>query len=179
MLDILDHTSKEVIMENYVNIKAIQTIGLTLKGYSETETGRGLAWSCKVYFQNKKIGLVSNSGQGGPTVIDVPVKTLDYIVNALRSNAYTLTLESAGHSNEEPTDSRNWFGDAVTQMIDEVFRLRKLKRLAKTHVIVRQKSSANEFEFYKIAPGDSSRARLIRQLGNDLVCFMNDEILSL
>ncbi|WP_183133434.1 hypothetical protein, partial [Pseudomonas cannabina] len=124
--------------------KAIQTIGLTLKGYSDTETSRGLAWSCKVYFQNKKIGLVSNSGHGGPTVIDVPVETLDYIVNALKSNAYTLTLESARHLNEEPTDSRNWFGDAVTQMIDEVDRLRKLKRLAKTHVIVRQKSSAKE-----------------------------------
>lgn len=86
----------------------------------------------------QKIGLVSNSGHGGPTVIDVPVETLDYIVNALKSNAYTLTLESAGQLNEEPTDSRNWFGDAVTQMIDEVDRLRKLKRLAKTHVIVRQ-----------------------------------------
>ncbi|SOS30046.1 hypothetical protein PL963_P100063 (plasmid) [Pseudomonas cerasi] len=49
-------------MDSYVNIKAIQSAKLTLKGYSETDTGPGLAWSCKVYLQNKKIGLVKDPG---------------------------------------------------------------------------------------------------------------------
>ncbi|SOS30047.1 hypothetical protein PL963_P100064 (plasmid) [Pseudomonas cerasi] len=64
-------------------------------------------------------------------------------------------------------------------MVDEVASLRQLKRLAKTHLIVRLKSSENEFEFYKIAPSKSSQAKLLRQLGDDLISFMNDEIRAL
>lgn len=166
-------------MENYVNIKALQTVKVTLKGYSDTETHRGLAWSCKVYLENKKIGSVSNAGDGGMTFTDVPIEKQKTIVDALKSNSYKLMLEFEGHTSQEPTNPSDWFIDAVTQMIDEVERLRKLKRLAKTHLIVRQKSSNNEFEFYKIVPSDSSKAKLIRQLGQDLVCFMNDEIIGL
>ncbi|AVB23464.1 MULTISPECIES: hypothetical protein [Pseudomonas syringae group] len=166
-------------MESYLNIKAIQAAALTLKGYTGTVTGRGLDWSCKVYLENKKIGSVSNSGIGGMTITDVPIETQRSIVTALKRNAYTLTFEFAEHVSEGPIDPNKWFVDAITQMIDEVARLRKLKRLAKTHLIVQQKSSDNEFEFYKIVPSESSKARLRRQLGDDLICFMNDEILGL
>lgn len=166
-------------MESYVNIKAFQGAALTLKGYSETETSLGLAWSCKVYLENKKVGIVSNPGVNGKTTTDVPTETQDAIVAALKRYAYTLTLEHTGHVSEESSESSKWFVDAITQMIDEVARLRKLKRLAKTHLIVRQASSENEFEFYKIAPSESSKARLRRQLGDDLLSFMNAEILDL
>lgn len=154
-------------MKDYENIKAFRAAGLTLKGYSESETERGLAWSCKVYSDNKKIGLVSNSGAGGVTFSDVPHDKQNLIVEQLKSNGYKLTLDV------EPC---TWFVDAVTQMVDEVARLRQLKRLVKTHLIIRQHSSDNEFSFYKVAPSAASRARLVRQLGSDLICFMNDEI---
>lgn len=166
-------------MESYVNIKAIQTVGLTLKGFVETEIGCGLAWSCKIYLKNKKIGSIGNSGDGSPTFTDLPGEIQNSIVKILKLCGYTLALRGPGHVVEEPTDPKDWFVAAVSQMIDELARLRKLRRLAKTHLIVRQRFSADEFEFYKIAPSESSRARLIRQLGDDLICFMNDEILAL
>lgn len=163
-------------MESYENIKAFRAADLTLKGYSETETRRGLAWSCKVYRENKKIGLVSNSGDGGMTTTDVPNETQKSIVKLLKSNGYKLTLDFSGHVRVEPTEPSEWFVDAVTQMVGEVTRFRQLKRLVKTHLIIRQYSSENEFSFYKVAPSESSKARLSRQLGSDLICFMNDEI---
>jgi len=165
-------------MDSYVNIKAIQSAKLTLKGYSETDTGRGLAWSCKVYLQNKKIGLVKDPGDGGITTTDVPIDTQISIVTALKRSAYAVRSKSAEHSVELLNPSA-WFVTAVAQMVDEVASLRQLKRLAKTHLIVRLKSSENEFEFYKIAPSKSSQAKLLRQLGDDLISFMNDEIRAL
>ncbi|QCY09400.1 hypothetical protein [Pseudomonas sp. MPC6] len=162
-------------MNSYENIKAIRAAGVTLKGYSESETHRGLAWSCKVYYQNK-VGLVSNSGTGGITACHVPSEKILSIVNDLKLNGYKLTLDLAGHEGIEPTEPGEWFVDAITQMVDEVARLRQLKRLVKTHLIIRQHSSENEFSFYKVVPSDASKARLVRQLGSDLIDFMNDEI---
>ena len=163
-------------MNSYENIKAIRAVGVTLKGYSESETHRGLAWSCKVYYQNKKVGLVSNSGTGGITDCHVPSEKILSIVNGLKLNGYKLTLDLAGHEGIEPTEPGEWFVVAITQMVDEVARLRQLKRLVKTHLIIRQHSSENEFSFYKVVPSDASKARLVRQLGSDLIAFMNDEI---
>ena len=166
-------------MESYENIKAFRAAEVTLKGYSESESKRGLAWSCKVYSDNKKIGEVSNSGTGGITFSDVPIEKQKLIVEKLKSKGYKLTLDFLDDEGNEPVESCEWFVNAVTQMVDEVARFRQLKRLVKTHLIVQQHSSVNEFSFYKVAPSDTSMANLERQLGSDLICFMNAEIQSL
>ncbi|WP_449103071.1 hypothetical protein [Pseudomonas extremaustralis] len=163
-------------MKGYENIKAFRAVALTLKGYSAGEASNGLAWSCKVYCDNKKIGLVSNSGNGAPTICDVPIQKQCALVSSLKSKGYQLTPDLAGHVCTEPADPGDWFIAAITQMVDEVTRLRQLKRLVKTHLIIRQHSSEHEFSFYKAVPSAASKARLIRQLGSDLICFMNDEI---
>lgn len=163
-------------MKGYENIKAFRAVALTLKGYSEEETSHGLAWSCKVYCDNKKIGLVSNTGNGAITVCDVPIQKQVALVNSLKSKGYQLTQALPSHVCTEPADPGDWFIAAITQMVDEVTRLRQLKRLVKTHLIIRQHSSEHEFSFYKAVPSAASKARLLRQLGSDLICFMNDEI---
>ena len=163
-------------MKGYENIKAFRAVALTLKGYSEEETGHGLAWSCKVYCENKKIGLVSNTGNGATTACDVPIHKQVAIVSSLKAKGYQLTPDLSAHGCTEPADPGDWFIAAITQMVDEVTRLRQLKRLVKTHLIIRQHSSEHEFSFYKAVPSASSKARLLRQLGSDLICFMNDEI---
>ncbi|KPW57134.1 hypothetical protein ALO86_200008 [Pseudomonas syringae pv. berberidis] len=163
-------------MKGYENIKAFRAVALTLKGYSEEETRHGLAWSCKVYCDNKKIGIVSNTGNGAVTACDVSIYKQVALVSSLKSKGYQLTPSLAGQVCTEPADPGDWFVAAISQMVDEVTRLRQLKRLVKTHLIIRQHSSENEFSFYKAVPSAASKARLIRQLGSDLICFMNDEI---
>ena len=163
-------------MKGYENIKAFRAIALTLKGYSEEETSRGLAWSCKVYCDNKKLGIVSNTGNGAVTACDVPIDKQVALVSSLKSKGYQLTPSLAGQVCAEPADPGDWFVAAISQMVDEVTRLRQLKRLVKTHLIIRQYSSEHEFSFYKAVPSAASKARLTRQLGSDLICFMNDEI---
>lgn len=163
-------------MKGYENIKAFRAVALTLKGYSEEETSHGLAWSCKVYCDNKKIGTVSNTGNGAVTACDVAIDKQVALVSSLKSKGYQLTPSLAGQVCTEPADPDEWFVAAISQMVDEVTRLRQLKRLVKTHLIIRQYSSEHEFSFYKAVPSAASKARLTRQLGSDLICFMNDEI---
>lgn len=49
-------------MDSYKNIKAFRAAEITLKGYSESENKRGLAWSCKVYSDNKRLGRLAIPG---------------------------------------------------------------------------------------------------------------------
>lgn len=101
------------------------------------------------------------------------------LVTQLKENGYQLQLTFQGLTMEEPTDAPEWFDSAITQMVDEVAQLRRLKRLGKTHLIVLQHSNSPEFSFYKAAPTEASIARIRRQLGADLACIMNPEITAL
>lgn len=166
-------------MDAYSNIKAYRSVGLDIKGYKEAETSRGLAWSCKVYLHKKMLGLVSNNGDGGMTRVEIDSALQATLVAQLKENGYQLQLTFQGLTTEEPTDAPEWFDSAITQMVDEVAQLRRLKRLGKTHLIVLQHSNSPEFSFYKAAPTEASIARIRRQLGADLACIMNPEITAL
>ena len=166
-------------MDAYSNIKAYRSVGLDIKGYKEAETSRGLAWSCKVYLHKKMLGLVSNNGDGGMTRVEIDSALKTTLVGKLKANGYQLQLTYQGLTVDEPTDASEWFDSAITQMVDEVAQLRRLKRLGKTHLIVLQHSSSPEFSFYKAAPTEASITRIRRQLGADLACIMNDEITAL
>ena len=166
-------------MDTYSNIKAYRGVGLDIRGYKEAETSRGLAWSCKVDLHKKMLGLVSNNGDGGMTRVEIDPVLQTTLVAAFKANGYQLQLTSQDHTMDEPTGAPEWFDMAITQMVDEVAQLRRLKRLGKTHLIVLQHSSSPEFSFYKAAPTDSSVARIRRQLGADLACIMNAEITAL
>lgn len=166
-------------MDAYSNIKAYRSVGLDIKGYKEAETSRGLAWSCKVYLHKKMLGLVSNNGDGGMTRVEIDSALQTTLVAQLKANGYQLQLTYQGLTVDEPTDASEWFDSAITQMVDEVAQLRRLKRLGKTHLIVLQHSSSPEFSFYKAAPIEASITRIRRQLGADLACIMNDEITAL
>lgn len=108
---------------------------------------RGLAWSCKVYFQNKKVGLVSNSGTGGITDCHVPSEKDTLYRKRLKVKRLQAHVGFGRHEGIEPTEPWRMVC-GCTQMVDEVARLRQLKRLVKTHLIIRQHSSENEFSFY-------------------------------
>nr|WP_229653897.1 hypothetical protein [Pseudomonas syringae]QOU99718.1 hypothetical protein [Pseudomonas syringae pv. actinidiae] len=166
-------------MDAYSNIKAYRNVGLDIKGYKYTETSKGLAWSCKVYLHNKLLGLVSNNGDGGMTSVEIGASIQADLVAQLKLSGYKLCLTIQGLSIEEPTDAPNWFDLAITQMVDEVAQLRRLKRLGKTHLIVLQHSTSPEFSFYKAVPTDTSVNRIRRQLGADLAFIMNAEITAL
>lgn len=166
-------------MESYSNIKAYRSVGLDIKGYKESETSRGLAWSCKVYLHKKMHGLVSNNGDGGMTRVEIDSAQQTNLVAQLKAQGYQLQLTFQGHAMDEPTEAPEWLDMAITQMIDEVAQLRRLKRLGKTHLIVLQHSNSPEFSFYKAPPSDTSIARIRRQLGADLACIMNAEITAL
>lgn len=163
-------------MDSYSNIKAYRSAGLTLKGYREAVTNEGREWSCKVYKNNKKIGHVTNSGNSGLASTDIPQKIVAELVKELKDLGYKLRISSVTSAHIELTDCLSWFIHAMTQMIDEVARLRHLKRLSKTHMIIRVFSTDKEFSFYRAAPNEANRARLVRQLGADHLDFVNDEI---
>jgi hypothetical protein len=161
----------EVAMNSYSNMKAYRAAGLTLKGCTLKDTAIGLFWSCTIYRNKKKVGSMSSSGCEPYSITNVPLQIQSEIVSGLKENLYEIWRPFAA-----PIDDSLWLAYAVIQMIDEVARLRKLKRLAKTHMIVQLLSTDKEFIFYRAVPHQRNRLRLAKQLGADLHVFMNDEI---
>ena len=164
-------------MKPFDNLDAAKNASVQIKSFSQTETHRGIAWSCTVYFQGKKLGMVSNMGDGGMTRVEFGVDQQQEVVNALKSAGYSLTLNYGESVLEEPETVESWFEFAIPQMGDEAVELNSLKRKAKTNTFV-EKRTEPCFASYKAQDTPKTREILQRQLGGDLVRFMNDVILA-
>ena len=164
-------------MNTFKNLEAAKKANVQVKSYSRTETHRGVAWSCNVYLDGKKLGMVSNDGSGGMTRVDIGIDLQKQVVDALKAASYQLELTLGNCVLDEPDTVDDWFEFAVGQMGDEVYELKAYKRRAKTHTFV-EKRTPPFFAEYKAQDTPATRAVLQRQLGQDLVRFMNDTIKS-
>ncbi|WP_153785361.1 hypothetical protein [Pseudomonas sp. EMN2] len=162
-------------MKPFDNLDAAKKANVQVKSYSRTDTNRGVAWSCNVYLGGKKLGMVSNDGSGGMTMVDISTDLQRQVVEALKVAGYQLELTLGDCLIDEPDTVEGWFEFAIGQMGDEVFELKYYKRRAKTHTFV-EKLTAPFFAEYKAQDTPVTRAALQRQLGQDLVRFLNDTI---
>jgi hypothetical protein len=60
-------------MQTITNLQALNAAGVQVQTLNTIEISRGLAWSCTIVLNGKKLGMVSNEGCGGMTRFDFPV----------------------------------------------------------------------------------------------------------
>lgn len=164
-------------MKLFTNLDAAKIADVQIKSYKMLDTGRGIAWSCTVYFKGDKLGKVSNEGNGGMTHIEFSPVTQKQIMDGLKVAGYELELNIGGSTIEEPDTVESWIEFAVGQMGDELNELKSFKRRAKTHTFV-HKHSSPAFASYKAVYTPATREQLRKHLGDDLIIFLNDKIMS-
>jgi hypothetical protein len=160
------------------NLKAAAAAGVSVKAWSTTETHRGVAWSCKVYLDGKKLGMVSNEGCGGMTRIDFGAAEQSQVVQRLKAHGYKLELTLDGTTVSEPTDDSEWLDFAIGQIGDELTMLKQYRRKAKTQVFVERRTKP-PVVVYKAADNPQVRTAIKHQLGDDFVAFLNDDFAAL
>ena len=160
------------------NLKAAKAAGVQVKSFSMTETHRGVAWSCTVYLNGKKLGMVDNSGNGGATHIAFNVELQQQIMSLLKQHDYKLQLNLGDYVITEPTDLESWLSITLSQMGDEQARLRTYKKKAKLGVIFEQTTAP---QIAMQTGEDSPRLRefIKTHCGDAFVAFLNDELAAL
>lgn len=164
-------------MQLFENLDAAKAAQVQVKSFSMIETHRGVAWSCSVFLKGKKLGMVSDEGNGGITRFTFPVSQQQEVMEALKASGYKLQLKLGETYITEPDGIESWVAFAVSQMGDEAAELNGYKRGTKTKTFV-EKLSEPTFAAFKTPDTPQVREKLKQQLGDDLVGFLNDKILS-
>lgn len=149
-----------------------------MKSYSTTETDRGVAWSCNLYLNGKKLGMVSNRGDGGMTHIDFGADEQSEVVALLKQHGYKLVLTYGELTVPEPDSNTDWLEFAVPQIGDEMAEIKSYKRKMKTGIYF-EKKTAPVFAFYKAEDTPRLREQIKAHYGSDFVGFLNEEIAAL
>ncbi len=165
-------------MQTIDNLKAVKAAGVRVQSYSTTETDRGVAWSCNLYLNGKKLGMVSNRGDGGMTHIEFSADEQSEVVALLKQHGYKLMLTYGELTVPEPEGNTDWLEFAVSQIGDELAEIKSYKRKMKTGIYF-EKKTAPMFAFYKGVDTPNLRDQLKRHYGDDFVCFLNEEIAAL
>lgn len=164
-------------MQLFANLDASKLAQVKVESFKMVETHRGVAWSCDVFLNDEKLGMASNHGNGGATHFAFPESQQLEVMNALKSAGYKLDFKLEGVYVPEPTHLESWLTFALGQMGDEQAELTGYKRDTKTKTFV-EKLSEPTFASYKTPDTPQVRVKLKQQLGDDLVAFLNDKILS-
>lgn len=160
------------------NIKAAKASGVQVKSFSMTETHRGVAWSCNVFLDGKKLGMVDNSGNGGHTDIGFDTDLQKKVVTLLKDHGYKLTLTLGDMAIEEPSGIDTWLSFAVGQMGDELAELKSYKRKAKTGIFI-TKTTVPVFAFHKMEDTPRNREAIKAHHGDAFIAFLNEEFAAL
>lgn len=164
-------------MQPFKNIDAAKKAAVQVKSFTQSETHRGVAWSCMVYLEGRKLGQVSNDGTGAMIRVDFSADQQKQIVDALKASGYELVLVCGDTVFDEPDSVESWFELAIGQIGDESAQLKSLKRRTKTRIIVESRTEPH-LAFFKATDTPENRVTLQRQLGANLVRFLNDTILA-
>ncbi|WP_122744906.1 hypothetical protein [Pseudomonas viridiflava] len=162
-------------MQSFENLDAVKNAQVQIKSFKQAETHRGWSWSFVVYLNGKRLGLVSNDGSGSMTRVDFKLTQQKQFMLALKSAGYKLQLTCGDVIFTEPETVETWLEFAVGQIGVELDELKSIRRRAKTQTFV-EKRSEPRFAAFKAEDTPANRAALQRQLGSDLVRFMNDAI---
>lgn len=157
------------------NLKAAKTSGVQVKSFKMLETNRGIAWSCSVSLDGKKLGLVSNDGSGGETRFDFGADQQKQAATQLKNAGYKLELTIGEVTIEEPEDGQEWLDFALSQIGDELADLKRYKSKAKQGVYF-EKKTAPTFAYVKGPDTEAFKAQIKAHYGDNLVRFLNDEI---
>lgn len=165
-------------MQTIDNLKAVKASGVQLKSFSQTETDRGVAWSCNIYLNGKKLGMVSNRGDGGMTHIEFGPDEQSEVVALLKKHGYKLLLTYGELTAPEPDNNTDWLEFAIPQIGDEMAEIKTYKRKLKTGIFFAKKT-APTFAFIKFEDTPQRREQIKSHYGDDFVCFLSDEIAAL
>ena len=163
------------------NLQAAKAAGVQVKSFSMTETHRGVAWSLKLFLRGKSLGMLSNSGVGGETKIEVPEASQNEVVALLKANNYVLDLSYGPELDQHvvpPQSNSSWLEYAVCQIGDEMTEMKKLKKKAKAGLYIEKKSEPTCI-YYKEVDSERLRGVVKAHFGDDFVQILNDSIYEL
>lgn len=160
------------------NLNAVKAAQVQVKSYSMTETDRGVAWSCKVYLDGKKLGMISNRGDGGISRFEFPETQRKALYDSLKGQDYKINLTFGELVADEPTDPDSWLEFAIPQIGDELKELAGYKRKMKTGIYVEKKTEPT-FGFVKTADTPAVRKQIEDHYGDDLIAILNDKFATL
>lgn len=160
------------------NLQAAKAAGVQVKSFSMTETHRGVAWSLKLFLNGKSLGMMSNSGAGGETRIDVAEEKQKEVVARLKANNYSLDLSYSPELDPHvvsPQSDSSWLEYAACQIGDEITAMKTYKKKAKTGLYIEKKSEPTCI-YYKEADSERLRGVVKAHFGDDFVQILNDSI---
>lgn len=163
------------------NLQAAKAAGVQVKSFSMTETHRGVAWSLKLFLRGKSLGMLSNSGVGGETKIEVPEASQNEVVALLKANNYVLDLSYGPELDPHvvsPQSDRSWLEYAACQIGDEIKAMKTYKKKAKTGLYIEKKSEPTCI-YYNEADSERLRGVVKAHFGDDFVQILNDSIYAL
>jgi hypothetical protein len=163
------------------NFKKSLAAGVVLKNMKQMEGLDGLAWSCSVYLDGKKIGTVFDGGNGGPLSVEIDAGPLSQLVKALKAVEYPLNLDlGEGLRLDEPTTDYGYVELVLPNIADEHDTVKRIKRAASQKMLITQVGDEEGTYWPLKAPYTAQNAQLVREhYGQKLVCIVNELLIGL
>lgn len=156
----------------FTSLIAARTFGLTLKGMSMTETGRGYAWSAKIHLNGKKVGTVENRGDGGCNFVHAEIGVCQKLVEGAKAGGYIQT-EADGETPAVFENDEVYLEEFLTDLFDSMDMLKRVKRNIKTKTYFTKKGAEpGSVSVINMPFSPSLKARLLER--QDIGFILND-----
>ena len=157
------------------NLNAISAARIRLRDLNMQELPEGIAWSCIVYLNGKRLGSIQDHGEDHPLTIGLDESQVQALAGALRKQGYKLNTEAAGRIDID--NDNEYLGQVLPQMADEVEWFNKAKGLLKSNTLFRIKGDVDETFRVVLAPySDKTQATLRQLYGDDLELILNTQL---
>lgn len=157
------------------NLNAISAARVRLRDLNMQEVPQGIAWSCIVYLNGKRLGTIQDPGEDHPLTIGLEQSQVQALAGALKKQGYKLNAEAAGRIDVE--NDNEYLEQVLPQMADEVEWFNKAKGLLKSNTLFRIKGDVDETFRVVLAPySDKTQATLRQLYGDDLELILNTQL---
>lgn len=142
----------------------INTKDYTVKGYKQIETSRGIAWNGNIYKGTKKIGSISNRGDGGCDDVDLPEENIIELIDIFKNIPLT-------------DDYSDYDIQSICSVLCDNFQdLAFFKKRLKKETLFQQKSTGKMVSI-KMPYSDMVKDIILKKEGDDIEFILNDVIL--
>jgi hypothetical protein len=142
----------------------INTKEYTIKGYKEFETSRGVAWSGNIYKGTKKVGSISNRGDGSCNDVELQKINVDELIDIFKNISVT-------------EDYPVYDIDSICMVLCDNFQnLAFFKKLLKKETLFQEKSTG-KMSSIKLPYSEDVKSLLLKNKGDDIEFILNDVVL--